>query len=319
MKIIKKIRIEEIIVLTAWLISNLIVNHFNRPYVYNIFMYFIFLHRVVLSFSYLYPILIVFLLYQINRKSPQIEKLQSKPFHVLTINFIRDWLPLFITFIIYSNLKILLALKRVHYDDFLYNLDKILLFRFSFVDFFKKFHGSIFWDTLFGKSYIFFFASFFAACFLVYYYAPKKTFRKFQLSLILIYLIGLILYFLFPALGPAFLNIKHYTAFTYEPINTLIRTLWNTRNYFLQNPTEYLPGIFEGIAAFPSLHIAHTFCFLIYIKKINKSYLFYLFLLWFILNYLSTMYVGMHYFVDGLAGCFLTIIVYIIVEKYLIK
>lgn len=315
---LKKIRIEEWLIIIMWLISNIIINLFSRPYTYNFFDYIIFLHRIVLGQSWLYPLIMLFLFREFSKEKSPIHRIKELGFQSGAFHLLRDFAPLFGCFIIYSNLKVMLpnAYAKYNFETLLQKIDNSLLGSFSPAIWMQNHFPahSEFWDPIFGRIYIYFFASFFLACLLVYYYADKKTFRKFQLNLILVYLVGLALYFLVPALGPAFINPEYYSTFKYKSINTLVRVLYNNRIDYITDPANHPASIFEGVAAFPSLHIAHTLTFLLFMLKLKKKPLIILFSIWFPLNYLSTLYCGTHYFIDGIGGIIVAGIIYVIVE-----
>lgn len=111
--------------------------------------------------------------------------------------------------------------------------------------------------------------------------------RSFNFSICCVLLMGGVLYWIAPALGPFIYGeateSQHYMMMVHERIRVegVI-----PRDFFI-----------EGLAAMPSLHLAHASVFVIYMTRVwRPSAAFFIFCwLWFFIESMSS---GWHYFVD---------------------
>jgi membrane-associated phospholipid phosphatase len=126
--------------------------------------------------------------------------------------------------------------------------------------------------------------------------------------------IGLVIYWLFPTLGPCFFNETAYI-FNQMPENTALKPmLYNQFRSMITSPTNFKVGLFNGIAAFPSLHVAHSLIYLVYLWP-RQRFLTTLNILPFVLLCVSTVYLGWHYVIDIPAGALVGVAAILIVYR----
>jgi membrane-associated phospholipid phosphatase len=134
----------------------------------------------------------------------------------------------------------------------------------------------------------------------------------------LTYILGLGLYFLFPAQGPIYYYPEQFELIQ-EPmsqttVHNMQTSLWTVYEQVKQHtPAEFCEltresGIRNGVAAFPSLHIAIS-CVLLYFLYKYHRVTFWLCFFPFWLMVLATVYFGWHYVVDNIAGFVLAFLV----------
>ncbi len=267
---------------------------------------------------YLYPFLIFIVYYQyLKRKTDT----PNQSFSKSLFNWLRD-LYLFIQPLNdYCNLKNLVPLVNPKlYDNFLWNIDKKIFMGISPTLFLSK-HANLFWDKIFDATYSYVFPGLLIFGIFVYLSMGRTELRKFLFCYGLTYYLGLLGYYLLPSLGPLFTKYELlYKNRHFEFVQTIYRLLVYDRLHLLKDPLNYIPHFATGIAAFPSLHVAHYFIFVLYSRKFkNLKWLFGIILLIFILAYIATIYVGMHYFIDGIGGILLTLFSYYFAEKMVKK
>jgi len=227
----------------------------------------------------------------------------------------RTALLLILCYVVISNLKAILPLYRVYsWDPVFLKLDRLLfagrnpyqllhqLFPpSSSTLFFEQFYFFFFYFNALGLSGAFVFGS------------PRYLFRVAGTMVIATY-IGMVLYWVFPSLGPCFYS---QTAALFDRMPetmTLKPTLYFRFLAMITAPQNYRPGLFDGIAAFPSLHVTHSLIYLIYLWP-KQRVLTLLNVLPFVLLSLSTVYLGWHYVVDVPAGALVGIAAILIVSR----
>ena len=134
---------------------------------------------------------------------------------------------------------------------------------------------------------------------LVMAYKGFGSLRSLNFSVALVLLLGGVLYWVFPASGPfVFFNNP------YVEVNQLQSVMFG---YYKEiNSTGIIPdGFFvSGLAAMPSLHLAHATVFLIHSMSLNV-YFKILFLLSWVVFFIDSMALGWHYFIDIPVGVLL--------------
>lgn len=220
-----------------------------------------------------------------------------------TLTIARMIIALFLGFYAFSHMKVLIPLvNSANYDDLFSQMDKFLFFGHSPTLLLLNIK-SAFFAKLMSLSYASFYAAFpvsFAAAFL-----SRNTIemRRLVLGIILICLFGLTIFYLFPSLGPLF-----YTPELFAEIpNKWQKILWDGHLAIQANRSNFTASPFLGIAALPSLHGAHALFLVLIAHKYHRK-LFYAYLPWITLLYISTVYLGWHYVVDLMVGAVIAFI-----------
>lgn len=218
---------------------------------------------------------------------------------------LRLLISLAVVFSVYSNLKAIIPVLRPGlWDGLLYRLDRTLFlgrdplallasitsphFRLLMI----RSYYCLFFFLLFGLSGAFVFGT-------------RHDFLKVLLGLQLTYLLGLVGYYLIPSVGPAFYN-ETWHLFTATSSEELKTGLYQLYCMMCEAPTTTPVDIFQGLAAFPSLHVAIMGLFLYHLWRLEKV-LVWLLIIPTVLLTVSTIYLGWHYVVDIPAGLVVTV------------
>jgi hypothetical protein len=145
------------------------------------------------------------------------------------------------------------------------------------------------------------------APFLLYFiWVAKSTQRMhFLTCYLLLWMIGGAFAIVFPSLGPVYTNPELFEHLNTPTAHRLQEMLWQHYQQLLTNPSIYKIYIYEGIAAFPSLHVAMAVLFTIAIKE--HRWAFRLMTLYSLLIQIGSVLLGWHYAVDGYFGALLAI------------
>ena len=184
-----------------------------------------------------------------------------------------------------------------NYDVELQNIDNLLVFptllrnmRFGLYNSFP-FDLNFLYHNLFVMN--FFVINFMMAC------KGVESLRSLNLAIALVLLLGGVLYWAFPASGP-FVFIDN----PYFEVNHLQSVMLDTYQK-IKNTGIITDGFFvSGLAAMPSLHLAHATVFLIYSMSLN-AYFKFLFVLSWAVFFIDSMALGWHYFIDIPVGVLL--------------
>ena len=122
----------------------------------------------------------------------------------------------------------------------------------------------------------------------------------FSTALSINWILGIVTYFILPALGPIYHDPGLFSALPYTEVARLQDLLMEDRVGFLANTDTGTP---QAIAAFASLHVAMSFTALLaaYMLKLGPIWKRFLWG-WLILTFVATVYLGWHYVVDDIAG-----------------
>lgn len=163
------------------------------------------------------------------------------------------------------------------------------------------------WLTeLMKESYCFFFFFIIFGLSAAILFGRVRSFQLIFTAFCLVYLIGAALYVLLPSVGPAFHEgTRHLLPEMAK--GTMRHRHWAAHLAALANPDSAPVFPFNGLAAFPSLHIAHSTLFLIYLWRVQRVLVF-LLLIPFLLLTLSTVYLGWHWVCDIPGGVGLAVV-----------
>jgi len=269
--------------------------------------------------------LIVYLLKRTEKMNPlfSIRKLETLSLNI--IRFIRDWIPLFIVLFSYCTLKAIIpVINPKLFDEQLNIMDYYLFFKHSPTELLVKWIPVCFTGYLsFGYKFYFLIKMFaFSSIYCVV--SNKEVFHRMVLAFSTTYILGLILYFLFPAQGPYFCYPEKFEMIQPHIEKTsnyqLQKMLWTVYEQVKQYPPQKfceltkMSGVRNGIAAFPSLHIAIS-CVLLFFLFRYVRLVFWLCFFPFLIMVIATIYFGWHYVVDDIAGLILACFVLFIMDR----
>lgn len=216
-------------------------------------------------------------------------------------------------FIIYSNLLAIVPLIHAGlYDDFFYKVDKLIFFGRDPFPWITSFSSATV-RTLMTKSYEFFFFFIVFGLTGTFLLGDLKQYEKTLSGLVLLYLTGLVFFIAWPTVGPAFYGVTA-SYFRATGDSEIKKYLLDQYKIFLRDPQHAPIGAFCGMAAFPSLHIAHSTFFMICLWRANR-WMVALLVVPYLLLGASTVYLGWHYVIDVFGGLALAGFTFWLVER----
>lgn len=245
------------------------------------------------------------------------------------LGLIRDWLPLFLVIFTYLEVKVLIPLARTHLFDATFNAWDFALFLKR--DPIQTLHDWIprSWMPFLSLGYTFYFPLQMISFSVVYAKAERKIFYQMTLAFAITYAIGLCIYYLTPSLGPIYFYPDRFAslgpAFLQTQVFMTQQNLWTAYEQMRQvTPLEFYERskifmIVNGIAAFPSLHLAISTVLLSFLFRHHRlAFLFCLAPA--TLMTIATVYFGWHYVVDDIAGFALAgIVLWLVLRKKIIR
>ncbi len=307
-ELIKNIRYDEYLIVLGFTASNILVNYLNRPYCYNLFKLLSFLLLILPSRTLFGILTLLFLNYKLYQKDKKILSLKNHSFLNSIMYFFRKWWTLIACYIIYYNTKPYVPfVVGFRYDNFLAKIDDFLFFGFSLIKDLYKFHNP-FLNNLMPIIYISAFPLYFFTLVYFFYKSKDFEFEVLKFATIFLYLSGTIGYYILPAMGPVFVYPKYYSDINFPLFIDILFKLIAEYNNLKQHFSTHYIIVFSGIGAFPSLHVAHSFLYTYFMARHAKPIIKIIYFIWFILIWISTVYCGMHYFIDGIGGLILSLI-----------
>ena len=215
------------------------------------------------------------------------------------IDLIKVLLLLKLTLLIYCNIKQAIPfINRNIYDSQLLFADKIFHFGLNPNTVTIKLFGSDFIAGAMDRIYI---SWYMLKPMVLAYFAiipDRRTHIRFFTSYFAMWIFGGICALLIPSLGPIYTNPEWFSGLNIPFANRLQQMLLNHYEAALANPGKYKVFIYEGIAAFPSLHVGIVALFAFFLWKINRKIGIAMFL-YVALIQLGSVLLGWHYAIDG--------------------
>ncbi|MCS7203431.1 MAG: phosphatase PAP2 family protein [Thermodesulfovibrio sp.] len=211
------------------------------------------------------------------------------------ISFIKDFgLPVFSVLVAFETVcELIPYLNPKDIDELLLKIDYLIFGFYPYV-YFENFASAALTEFMQISYCFYYFLPFVLGIYLIKR-ENKVEFYRALFLILLCYYLSYIGYILFPALGPRY-SIPHFFQS-------------NLQGLFLAESINNFLNSLEGIKrdAFPSGHVAVSLTVLLLMLKYNKT-LFSISLIPVVSLTISTIYCRYHYFVDVVAGVFLTVV-----------
>jgi hypothetical protein len=269
--------------------------------------------------------LVMYILTRPGKSKPLFSDIDIASLVSNVVGFLRDWWPIFVVLFAYCMLKSIIPVVNSRlYDEAFSTLDYLLFLNHDPVDLTLK-CVPVSWIRLLSFGYTsYILLKIFAFSAVYCFTRDGRAFHRMVFAFSFTLIIGMAVYFLFPAQGPIYYYPEKFRAIE-EPMSKtttyhLQRDLWTAYEQVKQHtPEEFYEltrasGVRIGLAAFPSLHIAIS-CVLLYFLFIYHRFTFWLFLFPSFLMAIATIYFGWHYAVDNIAGFLLAGLVIIVVHR----
>jgi membrane-associated phospholipid phosphatase len=146
-------------------------------------------------------------------------------------------------------------------------------------------------------------------------YQTPPLFWRFSAALPLSFVLSLPVSIMVPSLGPAFFRPELFSFTKGTASARVMAALWDQYQAFKVDPVHTPVQVGNGIVAMPSLHITMVFLSVVFLQKAVprlKGVLWGFLVLFFV----STVYLGWHYILDGLAGILLGWVVLSICKRW---
>ncbi|MBW3670368.1 MAG: phosphatase PAP2 family protein [Acidobacteria bacterium] len=244
---------------------------------------------------------------------------------VATPRFIGVFLMLFVTLVLlmvfYASLKVMVPLlnERI-YDDFFWRIDTFLFFGMSPNVFLVNLldHSLLLRFIDWGYGY-FFLISLLTSFPLFLPHVDDRIRVSFISANVLLWSAGAWLYLTVPSLGPAYSYHEIWDSVRQQfPISTYWQKhLIDNYQLVLRIPHGTIGegfNMFEGIGAFPSMHVGFQGLFALYLGRLSRVAGRVAWLLVF-LTFLGSVLTGWHYLVDSIAGLLLAVGIFLLMER----
>ena len=231
------------------------------------------------------------------------------------LNLIKIVILLKITLLIFCNLKQAIPLINPKlFDIELLAIDRVIHFGVNPNILLVKLIGQDFIAALFDRLYIFWYILKplvlvdFAAI------ANKNIQIRFFTSYFLMWIIGGLSALIVPSLGPIYTHPEWFASLNIPFARKLQGMLWKHYEVVIDTPDKYRVFIYEGIAAFPSLHVGIVAVFAFYLWGVNKKVGIAIFSYLAIIQ-LGSVLLGWHYAIDGYFAIGLAYILFVIPKR----
>jgi hypothetical protein len=267
------------------------------------------------------PIILIYLTLQVRRHDGSsgdqlkflynyLKKLISpaglRPGLIMLYEFFRAILAIKLCLVIYTHLKQEIPVLNPNlYDEVLWRIDRWVNLGLSPVHLSLRSlsapWSALLIDWLYASWYVL------KAPFILYFIWVAKSAQRmhFLSCYLLLWMIGGAFAIVFPSLGPVYTNPELFEHLNTPTAHKLQLMLWKHYQQLLADPVRYKIYIYEGIAAFPSLHVAMAVLFTLAVKE--HIWVFRLMALYSIFIQIGSVLLGWHYAVDGYFGALLAI------------
>ena len=197
------------------------------------------------------------------------------------------------------------------YDDILWKIDKFIHFGFSPTLLSLKLFSATAITSFIDSTYIIWY--FFKIPFLIIFiwFVDQEKRNHFFSAYFLLWMAGGLLAVLFPSVGPVYKYPDLFAGLNIPHASALQKQLWTHYNGILHHPENFRTFVYEGVAAFPSLHVAVIALFCIFSRELNKT-LFIFMLCYTLIVQTGSVHLGWHYAVDGYFGMLLAFFCYFV-------
>lgn len=164
-----------------------------------------------------------------------------------------------------------------------------------------------FWDSIYQSIWLVVFLAFFV----ISLSRNKTIMLKLSVSFTMIFVLGHFIGALFPLLGPSLFHPESFGYLDGSISGGIIRHL---RAQLDSNAAQLSFLFLSGISpVMPSLHVAMASVLVFFVSRVSVKLL-YLAVPWFAMNWLSTIFLGWHYVVDGIGGIALAVLCILITQ-----
>jgi hypothetical protein len=125
---------------------------------------------------------------------------------------------------------------------------------------------------------------------------------------------GALLAALIPSLGPVYTHPEWFDSLDKPMATHLQSELWTHDRAIRASPEEFRPYLFQGIAAFPSLHVGVAALFAFFLRRLNRRASIAMWSYTAIIE-VGSVLLGWHYAIDGYFGILMAAILYVLFTR----
>ena len=193
------------------------------------------------------------------------------------------------------------------YDEWLEAVDVVLHAGYNPAFLAREYFSAPWLGAFIDSSYLFWYQTQ-LPCFAIFILTRnRKLFESFFLAYFGLWLIGGLLALLIPSWGPIYYRPELFSGLHKPHADVLQAKLWTDNLLFLQNPSLFKAQSFEGIAAFPSLHVGVVALFSFFLFRVHWGFGM-LMGAYALLVQLGSVVLGWHYAIDGYFSALLAVI-----------
>ena len=138
---------------------------------------------------------------------------------------------------------------------------------------------------------------------------------RFFLAYFCMWIFGGLTAVLIPSLGPIYTHPEWFASQEMPWARIIQEMLWRGYQQLMQSPELFHARVYEGIAAFPSLHVGLVALFALFIRRVSRPAGSAMWVYVGIMQ-IGSVHLGWHYAVDGYAGILLAYLLYRMAYRY---
>ncbi len=200
------------------------------------------------------------------------------------------------------------------YDRSFVEMDRVVHFGFNPVALSELAATSPLVMSFFDQTYVLWYLVKSAVLLFFLFYAAQQKRWHFFTAYFLVWMLGGALAVALPSLGPVFCNPQDYLHVDMPRAKMLQGYLWAHYTDLLKDPSSYTFQIYEGVAAFPSLHVGIAVLNAIAISSI--PFLRNALLAYALIIQAGSVILGWHYAIDGYACAALAVVIYRVLGSF---
>jgi hypothetical protein len=230
------------------------------------------------------------------------------------VELVRVLFALKICLMLYSHLKQAIPIIRgvdTLYDGALWNIDRALHFGGSPAHACAEVFQAPWLSRPIDALYVLWYTV--KVPFLVYFVflADRVRSWRFLSAYFCLWIVGVFLAILWPSVGPIYDTPALFEGIDAPFAQQLQTGLWERYQAFIADPGHF--GLYDGVAAFPSLHVGFAALFTASVRRIRV--LFWPMVVFTALILLGSVALGWHYAVDGYASIVIAVVLWALMEK----
>ncbi|MCZ7646663.1 MAG: phosphatase PAP2 family protein [Planctomycetota bacterium] len=131
--------------------------------------------------------------------------------------------------------------------------------------------------------------------------ADRQMSHAFLFAFLLMWVAHIAIVLTLPSLGPVFVTPEVFAGLNMPAAHSIQATVWTGYRHFLANPMQYRVHMYEGMSAFPSLHVGLVALYALFLSG-TRARVRWAAWIYVLLMLIGSCVTGWHYLVDGIAG-----------------